>query len=120
MSVVHRTLQARRPHQGGGMSEHFISVRDEFRLSRDREAALQRELRAVDSYIELDEIELIHRYDEIHALEQQPLLDEQRQVVDFVCQALLARMEYKISPSFRQQLEEEAQQTNHQEDHMYG
>lgn len=102
------------------MSEQFISVRDEFRAASRRDAVLKRELGAIDSYYELDEIKLIRRYDEIHALEQQPLLDEQRQTVDFVCQALLARIEYKISPSFRQQLEQEAQQTNQQEDHMYG
>lgn len=102
------------------MSEHYISVRNEFRLARDREVALQRELRAVDSYIELDEIELVHRYDEIHEMEQWRLLDEHRQMVDFISHALLDRIEHKISPSFRQQLEQEAQQTNHQEDHMYG
>lgn len=94
------------------MSEHFVSVRDEFRLARSREATLKRELGAVDSYIELDEIQLVRRYDEIHKLEQQPLLDEQRQMVDFISHALLDRIEHKISPSFRQQLEQEAQQTN--------
>jgi hypothetical protein len=98
------------------MSEHFISVRDEFRLARDRDDVLKRELGAVDTYHELDEIQLVHRYDEIHELEQRSLLDEQRQLVAFISNALLDRIEHKISPSFRRQLEQEAQQTNQPEE----
>lgn len=94
------------------MSERLISVRDDSRLVSGRTATLKREMAGIDSYFELDEIQLVHRYDEFHALEQQQLIDEQRQVVDFIIQALLSRIEYKISPSFRLQLEQEAVQTN--------
>ena len=87
------------------MSEHFVSVRDEFRHSRDRAAAIKREAVATDSYYELDEIQLVQRYDKFHELDQWQLIAEQRQTVDFIIQALLSRIEYKISPSFRQQLE---------------
>lgn len=83
--------------------------------------ALRKEARAVEAdYFDLDEIQLVNRYDELHAVEGQPLKDEQRQLVDFIMKALLSRIEYKISPSFRHQLEEEAQQTNFQEDPIYG
>lgn len=102
------------------MSEHYLSVRDEFRRARDRAAAIEREYGAVGSYYELDEIQLIHRYDEIHELEQWQLFDEQREMVTFISNALLNRIEHKISPSFRRQLEQEALQTNLQEDPMYG
>ncbi|WP_160665091.1 hypothetical protein [Pseudarthrobacter sp. ATCC 49987] len=94
------------------MSEHFISVRDEFRHSIDRAAAIKREAASIDRYYELDEIQLVQRYDRFHELDQEQLPAEQRQTVDFIIQALLGRIEYKISPSFRQQLEQEAQQTN--------
>lgn len=100
------------------MSEHYLSVRDEFRRARDRAAAIEREYSAVDNYYELDEIRLIHRYDEIHELEQWDLLDEQRQMVAFISNALLDRIEHKISPSFRRQLEQEAQQINQPEEVM--
>ncbi|WP_427007160.1 hypothetical protein [Pseudarthrobacter sp. H2] len=99
------------------MSEHFHA---KYPLGRGRDAALKREVAGIDSYYELDEIQLVRRYDEFHTLEQQPLLDDQRQLVDFVIKALLTRIEYKISPSFRHQLEEEAQQTNHQQEHING
>lgn len=92
--------------------EYFIPVQNELRRANDRQDALERELGAVDSYIELDEIQLVNRYDEIHKLEQQPLVKEQRQMVDFISHALLDRIEHKITPSFRRQLEQEAQQTN--------
>ncbi|NHW45925.1 hypothetical protein HAV21_03305 [Paenarthrobacter sp. MSM-2-10-13] len=98
------------------MSERFVSIRDEFRHSRDREAAIKREAASTDSYYELDEIQLVQRYDKFHELDQWQLIDEQRQTVDFIIQALLSRIEYKISPSFRQQLEQEAQQTNQPEE----
>ena len=102
------------------MSEQLHSVRDQMRSVIDKDKALRRETANIEKYFELDEIELIHKYDEIHALEMEPLFYEQRQLVDLVSQALLTRIEYKISPSFRQQLEQEAQQINHQEDHMNG
>ncbi|MDR6794199.1 hypothetical protein J2X12_003472 [Pseudarthrobacter oxydans] len=98
------------------MSEHFFSVRDEFRRARDRTAAIEREYGAVDSYYELDEIQLIHRYDEMHEVEQWDLFDEQRQMVAFISKALLERIEHKITPSFRRQLEQEAQLTNEPEE----
>lgn len=100
------------------MSEHYVSVRDEFRRTRDRAAAIEREHAAVDSYYELDEIQLIHRYDEIHELGQWQLFEEQRQIVAFISNALLDRIEHKISPSFRRQLEQEAQQINQPEEVM--
>lgn len=98
------------------MSEHYVSVRE----VAGRAAAIDREAASVDSYYELDEIELVQRYDKVRSLDQQQLFDEQRQTVDFIIQALLTRIEYKISPSFRQQLEREALQTNQPENQMYG
>ncbi|MCO4274296.1 hypothetical protein NG701_07615 [Pseudarthrobacter sp. HLT3-5] len=83
----------------------------------DLVSALSKEVKATESdYFNLDEIQLVRRYDKLHELESRPLDDEQRQLVDFIIRALLSRIEYKISPSFRHQLEEEAQQTNFQED----
>lgn len=82
----------------------------------DVHAILQREVRAVEGeHFELDEIQLVRRYDEVRGLEVQYIDPEQRQLMDFVLGALLNRIGNKITPSFRQQLEEEAQQTNNQE-----
>lgn len=100
-------------------SEQLHSVRNQMRVNINRDAALRREASGVDKYIELDEIELIHKYDEIHALEAEPLFYEQRQLVDFISHALLNRIEHKISASFRAQLEQEAQ-VNNQEMEAYG
>jgi hypothetical protein len=93
------------------MSEHYVSIRDRTRQGMEsarRTADLQDEVAGIDSYYELDEIQLVQRYDKFHELEQQQLPGEQRELVDFICQELLTRIEYKISPSFRAQLEEEA------------
>jgi hypothetical protein len=88
---------------------------------QDIDRDLRNEVKATESdYFNLDEIQLVKRYDELHAVEGQPLKDEQRQLVDFIMKALLSRIEYKISPSFRHQLEEEAQQTNFQEEPHFG
>lgn len=90
-------------------------------LPLDVHAILKREVRAVEAeHFELDEIELVKRYDEVRGLESQYIDPEQRQLLDFVLGALLTRIGNKISPSFRRQLEEEAQQTNNQEDPMHG
>jgi hypothetical protein len=87
----------------------------------DAHGILKREERALETeHFQLDEIELVRRYDEVHSLENLLLDQDQRQLLDFVTQALLTRIEHKISPSFRKQLEEEAQQTKFQEDPMYG